>query len=482
MKKSIITVLVLCLCLITPVTASAAPYTSYSYNSRIGAVAAPNSFDVDRVVRLQDYGFTALKAAKDFYMSDDGVLYILDSGNNRLIITDSEFSSFTEISQLSGNSEKLTFKDASGIYVRNKESIYIADSGNRRVIEINSRGEILKEITKPTSATFSQTIEFIPNKLAGDAIDNLYVTCTGVYEGAVMFDAAGDFMGYYGAANVNTTSNVLLDYFWKQFMTTEQKDAMSKYVPAELSSLDITPSGFIFSITNSAVNSITGLRESMDTVSKLNPKGKNILKATMTEKAMKFLAEDGKSLRFVDVVADQDLFFYVLDDQLCRVLQYDSDMNLLSAFGGQGFAEGLFRKPSAIEQFDDRLYVLDSEKNSITVLCETKFGSTVREAVTIYQNGSYEAAIEPFTKVLAMDNNYELAYVGIGSALYGQGEYKEAMEYFKKGYDSEKYNQAFAEYRVELIRNNFIYVVIAFVALALAIIFGGIRKRKKGRG
>ena len=251
MKKAIITVFALVLCFITGITASAAPYTSYSYNSQIGAVAAPNSFEVDAVIRLQDYGFTPLKSAKDFYITDDGGLYILDSGNNRLIITDSSFSTFTEITELSGNSEKLTFKDASGVYVSDKESIYIADSGNRRVIEINSKGKILKEITKPTSATFSQTIEFIPNKLAGDAIDNLYVTCTGVYEGAVMFDGNGDFMGYYGAANVNTTSNVLLDYFWKQFMTTEQKDAMSKYVPAELASLDITPSGFIFSITNS---------------------------------------------------------------------------------------------------------------------------------------------------------------------------------------------------------------------------------------
>ena len=114
---------------------------------------------------------------------------------------------------------------------------------------------------------------------------------------------------------------------------------------------------------------------------------------------------------------------------------------------------------------------------------ETEFGATLRSAIKFYNKGQYDEAIDPFNKVLAMDSNYEFAYVGIGSALMGQGHYKEAMEYFKKGYDSEKYNAAFKNYRIEVIRNNFpiIAVVLILLSLAAAAVTVIAKRRRKRR-
>lgn len=476
MKKAALFLIFAALCVLCTFPVSAEQYKSYSYSSKAGAVAAPCSYSFKEA----EY-FDGLKNPQDLYIIGNTV-YLLDTGNNRIIVTDTGFESFSVISELK-NTEKSSFNEPKGIFVNPAGEIYVADSGNRRVLKLDSDGTVIREIIKPASSKFSQTVEFIPNKLVADAMDNIYVTCTGIYNGAVMFDKNGVFLGYFGASEVTANKNVLEDVFWRQFMTAEQKEGMSKYVPAELSALDVTPDNFIFSITNSTFKVLSTEKESMDEISKLNPKGKNILNSKMSEKALKYMEKDGKKLKFADVVTDDDSFIYVVDDSLCRILQYDADLTLLTAFGGKGDADGLLKKPTAIESAGNCLYLLDSEKNSVTVYEETEFGATLRDAIKLYNKGKYDEAIEPFGKVLEMDSNYEFAYVGIGSALMGQGNYKDAMECFKKGYDSEKYNAAFKNYRIEVIRNNFPVVVAVLILLGvLSAAFAIIAKRRrKGR-
>ena len=42
-----------------------------------------------------------------------------------------------------------------------------------------------------------------------------------------------------------------------------------------------------------------------------------------------------------------------------------------------------------------------------------------------------------------MNGNYDQAYIGIGRALMRQGEYKEAMKYFRLKWDDDNYSKAF---------------------------------------
>ena len=71
-------------------------------------------------------------------------------------------------------------------------------------------------------------------------------------------------------------------------------------------------------------------------------------------------------------------------------------------------------------------------------------------------------------KVLRLDANYEVAYVGIGKALLMDGNNKEAMEYFKNGNSKLYYSKAFKRYRQEVLREYFgiIMTVIALIPIS----------------
>lgn len=114
---------------------------------------------------------------------------------------------------------------------------------------------------------------------------------------------------------------------------------------------------------------------------------------------------------------------------------------------------------------NDCILVLDQDKGSLTVFRTTRIGANVHEALKLYYAGDYKAAVEPWKQVIAENANYELAYIGIGSALYNQQQYDEALTYFQLGRDSARYSEAFKEYRVALMRKNIVWIVAAVVAI-----------------
>jgi tetratricopeptide (TPR) repeat protein len=61
----------------------------------------------------------------------------------------------------------------------------------------------------------------------------------------------------------------------------------------------------------------------------------------------------------------------------------------------------------------------------------------------------------------------DLANSGIGKALYRNGNYKEAMEYFKNAHDKEWYSKAYKEYRKEWIASAVPYVALILIAIFL---------------
>ena len=52
---------------------------------------------------------------------------------------------------------------------------------------------------------------------------------------------------------------------------------------------------------------------------------------------------------------------------------------------------------------------------------------------------------------MALDGNYDLAYIGIGRSLLRQKQYKEAMDYFELKYDEDNYSRAYKQYRKEWV-------------------------------
>jgi tetratricopeptide (TPR) repeat protein len=129
---------------------------------------------------------------------------------------------------------------------------------------------------------------------------------------------------------------------------------------------------------------------------------------------------------------------------------------------------GAFSKAVAIDTYKDRIFVLDSEKGSVTYFDPTEYGALIRKAVTLYNDGQYENALDPWKKVLALNSNYELAYTGIAQAFYKTGNYAEAISYYKKGFSPKSESEAFKKLRSQVMSDNFQIVIIVSLLLLIA--------------
>ncbi len=121
-------------------------------------------------------------------------------------------------------------------------------------------------------------------------------------------------------------------------------------------------------------------------------------------------------------------------------------------FGGIGNTMGEFVTPIAIERIGNHFLVLDKSLAEITVFEvfeETNYGRTLNEAVKSYYSGDEEKAYHLYQETINMNANLDFAYIGIGKALYRQGQYNEAMNFFKEGKDQKNYSKAFILHSVK---------------------------------
>ncbi len=373
-----------------------------------------------------------------------------------------------------------TLAKPTGVYVDQYTGfVYICDTENDRVIKCDTEGNIDRLFGKPTDALYDQELTYNPSKVLVDKAGNVYVVVKSQTKGAVMFNSQGEFLGFYGANRVEQTAEVLANAFWDLISTAEQRDRSTKQTPIGFSNFDIDDDGFIFTVTDSQ-------ETTTDLVKKLNPRGDNILDslgaADMTfgdiPPAYYSIYSKNSSLTDIDLGPNGEL--NILDFQHGRVFQYDKECWLLFIVGGKGNQLGLFESATAIESFDNHLYVVDSIKDNITIFTRTVFGEIVTNAANLYNDGLYEESLEPWKNVLKYDGNYRRAYIGIGNALYNKYEYEEAMEYFEISISRDRYNRAFEGYRDLWLKANYMKCIIVIVIL---VILGFVYKhfRKKGK-
>ena len=171
--------------------------------------------------------------------------------------------------------------------------------------------------------------------------------------------------------------------------------------------------------------------------------------------------------RIVDITAMEDETYYVVDRIRGRIFAYDEQGHLLYAFGGPGNKLGYFMYPISIVHIGTDLFVLDTTTGGITRFARTEFGNLIHNALDEYTVGHYDESAAYWEQVLAMNGNYELAYIGIGRSLLRQEKYEEAMEYFEVMRDVENYSRAWKYYRKDWIENNLGYVLVVLVVLGL---------------
>ncbi|MFC4388776.1 hypothetical protein ACFOZ1_13325 [Gracilibacillus marinus] len=445
---------------------------SYNYSYWGNSVAAPDAFSEDMLMTGDQWNIGGLVEPNDLFVTSDETIYILDSGNNRIVIINQDFQLVDTIDTFENDETTGTFANPQGIFVTEEKHIYIADTGNNRVVHLDEDYRLVDYIEKPSSELLKEDFVFQPVKVVVDNADRVYVMAAGVFDGFMEFNVNGEFNTFIGANRVQVDP---IDLLWKRLSTKAQRSRMVMFIPTEFTSFDINNEGFIYATNADGGN---------DVIKKLNARGTDILRREGYYSPIgdiRYPLDVGPS-RLIDIDITDSEVYSVLDAKQGRIFTYNGDGHLMFVFGGLGNQKGLFHTPVAIERIDDRFIVLDKALGEITVFNETEYGQTIIEANRSYYQGKEDQAFELYQKAIEMNANLEFAYTGIGKALLRQGDYKGAMENFKQSLDQKNYSKAFLLYRKEQLKDYFPTLMTLLLVSAIGITgFRMIRKSRKKR-
>lgn len=461
---------------ITPITAKAdgsTGDTSYTYNLDYwGDVQdSPDFYTVCKVFTSSELGLDVnMKSPEGLYSYGD-LLYVCDTGNNRIIelkrVSAEKFDVVRIIDSFKGDPNS-TFNAPSDIAISEEGNFFIADRGNGRILKLDPDFNLLLTYDKPVDNTLDPNITFQPNKIVIDTAERVYCIATGINKGLIKYEPDGTFSGFVGATKVTYD---FLDYIWKKFATQAQRAQMENFVPTEYDNVYMDHEGFVYACTG-AVTREDLRAEKADAVRKINLMGNDILVRNGEWPIYGDIhmgsggGYEGPSY-FSDVTVFPNDIFVCLDRNRGRCFGYDDQGHMVFAFGGNGNMDGYFRRPVAIEHYGQDLYVLDTLDCAITVFVPTEFGALVYDAIDKFDQGDYTSSGESWERVMQLNGNYDLAYIGIGRSYLRQERYKEAMDYFEVKYDDENYSKAFKQYRKEWVEEHIAVIIIVLLALFL---------------
>lgn len=450
------------------------PYETYTYSSEGEKVLSSAAVYVPSVViRGSDLGLAGFKSPGDIVVNEkEQRIYLLDSGNNRVISCDLQYKNVKEITSFKNQGKEDFFKNPKGIYIDTKDFLYVADTGNSRVLKLTPDGQLIKEMKKPVTPQLDAKVEYKPVKIGVSSQGNIYVVCEGIFEGLVELNQEGEFQSFTGMNLVKPSPQQL---FWRMLSTEKQRRNMAAFLPVEFTSIDMDGE-FIY-----AVSQMENTRDKA-AVKRLNPGGEDVLINTsglpiVGDMAYLSTGRTKGQSKFSDICNLGNGIYAVTDIARGRVFCYGPEGDMLFAFGANGSSQGNLQTPIAITHRGLTLYVVDSVANTITEFTPTQYGTTLLESVALYDQGKYEAATERYNQLLAYNSNCETAYVGIGKAYLRSGMYPEAMANFKLASNRTYYSKAFKLYRKQVISHYFNYIMVGIIVAATVVLICKKRKR-----
>ncbi len=456
--------LLLALPLLSPAEDSEVPYQTYTYDRWGNPTPTPNAYLPVRSIGGAQLGCGNLNAAQDlFYSEARHEVYVVDSGNARILILNEDFTLKKELTELSTGAEPYLFKNPQGIFVQDDGTVYICDMGNQEVVEADANGALVRILPAPVSPLLPDNFNYLPIKIVVDDNGRMYILSRGIYQGLIYLEPDGTFIKFFGANDVEMTVMRQVQKLWKSILSDAAAASMQSFNPIEYSNLFLNREGYIFATAAGSENGVKVLTQ-------LNPLGINVLPWT----------GGNENLLYSDVY-EKDGIITLLNTNGGQLLQLTVQMSRMQiTFGGIGQQLGLFQKPVSLIEVNGDLYVLDAEKNTITEFSLTDFGREIHEAITLYNQGLYTESIEPWKQVAHHNSNYLPAYTGLGKAYYQLGDYETAMYYFKLAGDRENYSLAFKEHSLATMRSAFPFVAGGLVlVIVLVLILGRIRKKRK---
>ena len=478
MKKSIkyIIAFILIICFSAISVSAATPYETYTYSYSGAVQISPAAYNPE--IKISEFGDAGiLKTPNDiFYDTKRDYIIIADTGNSRIVVTDKDFNIVKIISEFNNDS----FNEPYGVFVNNDGNLYVADTKNGRIVIFNEKFEFVKILPTLSADVLPEGFTYMPTSVAVDNADNIYVVSMNTNMGVISLDPDGNFEGFFGAQEVAVNP---LETFWRSLMSDEQLDRSESYVSVEYSNIIIDEKGFAY-VTCSDIDRYE-LYKAVDErssssayapIKKLNPAGTDVLVRNgffppVGDIVFNAYKGDPEPSKIGDVELLENGMYSLLDTSKNKIFTYDSSGNLLYAFGGTGEAAGLYHSLTSFTWNDGKFYMLDSFDGSVTILDRTEYGALLDEVIGYQETMQYEKADALWQTIIAKNNNFDMAYLGLGKIALEQGKYEEAMEYFKIIGDKTYYEKAFKLSRESILQKIGFLTFAIIIAVVLLIVW-----------
>ena len=426
--------LVVCVLSWIPMTASAESAATYTYTPGVNGewVRTQDAYQVTEVI-LQE---VSLNQPQDMLVSN-GVLYIADTGNGRVVLYDLTTKEVTEwgVGELTS---------PAGLYLTKNGQLFVADNVGGEVVLFNEKGKVEQRYGRPTTATFGSDATYRPSKIVVNAAGTVYIVSEGSFDGMIQLDEKGEFLGYFGYNNNPLT---LWDYIAEYLFTDEMKEQLTNRVPYSFKNTAIDEKGMIYTVTQSA---------SGNALKKHDVAGHNLFPNKMVDEK-----------DFVDVCIGPGKRVYTVTGT-GLLFEYDADGEVLFTFGGRAIAEernGVFTTVSAITCDEEgRLYVLDAERGLVHIMKATDYARNYHDAIDRYNVGDYKGSALLWQHIMAVGGTSFYAENYLGQCLYEQGDYENAAVHYKLAGNIDGYSDAYWQ-----IRNDDIAVLLPYILAAIAI-------------
>ncbi len=461
---------------------ASAAYQTYTYSIDGEALYSPDAYSPIKNVDYTQMGLeTDLDEPGDIETGPDEKVYIADTKNNRVVVLSRYYEFLFQLDEfINGQGNLDALQAPQGVFV-NETNIWVCDTDKNRLVCFDLDGNFVKTVGAPESQLFGTTSIYKPVAMAIDQYGRMYVVSSSTYQGIIVMDSDGEFVGFIGAQAVTIS---MWEIIWRRFQTEEQQKISATYVSTEFNNLTITDDGYIYVTTSSiAVNSVSSAirGKSKDgkymPVKLLNPAGDEIMRRNgfwppageIAFNNPENAAYSGVST-IIDVAVGPEKTWTIIDSKRNKIYTYDFNGNLLFAFGDDSTMLGGVKAIEAVVYQGTTMLVLDRERKCFVVYERTEYGDLLLDAIAAENSLDYSYAIECWESVLQRNANFDAAYVGIGNALYRSGKYEESLEYFETAYDTDNWSNSYKEVRKEAMATWFIPMVLLIVAVLVLIV------------
>ena len=420
--------------MIAPISASAeTPYVTYTIDG-YGSIRQTQTAYLAHST-ITKFGEETLSGPSDIMVTNDGLIYVADSGNKRIVVGNLE----GDLVSIIGEG---TLVNPMGVYVTEEKHVYVADRDAEKIFIFDGNGELIQTYGKPTSPLYGASVSFLPIKITVNDAGIMYIVCESNTNGIVQISPTegGTFLGYFGT---NFASTDLMTIIYRAILTDAQRAQMVSNIPSTPTNLAIDAKGLIYTVTRGNQNA---------TLKLLNIAGTNLITN----------GDNTYADAPTDVVAGYHDNVYVADQQ-GYIYEYNNNGELMFVFGGPDDGSqrvGLSSMVSGIAiDANDRIYVLDSDKCRVQVYQPTEFTNLLHEALYLYSKGRYTESKEPLTRILEMNSMFDYANKAMGRAYFQEEDYDMALHYARLAKDYEGYSDAFWEIRNVWLKKNIMTVI-----------------------